>query len=69
MDETTAVHPRDDFKNEFLQAFVDGLRHRPETTNGTLTSDVLEHFHSRLPAYDHGRAHQARSLAELIKAP
>lgn len=44
VDETTAVRPRGDFKNEFLQAFVDGLRHRPETTNGTLTSDVLEHF-------------------------
>ncbi|SDM83948.1 hypothetical protein SAMN05421869_15915 [Nonomuraea jiangxiensis] len=24
--------------------FVDGLGHRPETTNGTVNSDVLEHF-------------------------
>ncbi|MFG2603217.1 HD domain-containing protein [Streptomyces sp. NPDC048514] len=44
VDEITAVHPRGDFKNEFLQAFVDGLEHRPETTNGTVNSDVLEHF-------------------------
>ncbi|MER6532908.1 HD domain-containing protein [Streptomyces sp900105755] len=44
VDEITAVHPRGDFKNEFLQAFVEGLKHRPETTNGTVNSDVLEHF-------------------------
>ncbi|MER6527172.1 HD domain-containing protein [Streptomyces sp. NPDC001508] len=44
VDEITAVHPRGDFKNEFLQAFVDGLKHRPETTNGTVNADVLEHF-------------------------
>jgi hypothetical protein len=42
--EILAVHPRGDFKNEFLQAYVDGLRNRPETTNGTVNSDVLEHF-------------------------
>jgi hypothetical protein len=42
--EILAVHPRGDFKNEFLQAFVDGLKHRHETTNGTVNSDVLEHF-------------------------
>lgn len=44
LEEITAVHPRGDFKNKFLQAFVDGLEHRPETTNGTVNSDVLEHF-------------------------
>ncbi|MDT0390891.1 HD domain-containing protein [Streptomyces dubilierae] len=44
VEEITAVHPRGDFKNEFLQAFVTGLGHRPETTNGTVNSDVLEHF-------------------------
>jgi hypothetical protein len=44
VDEITAVHPRGDFKHEFLQAFVDGLKHRPETTDGTVNSDVLEHF-------------------------
>ncbi|MFC4942894.1 HD domain-containing protein [Pseudonocardia sp. GCM10023141] len=44
VDEILAVHPRGDFKNEFLRAFVDGLEHRPDTTNGTVNSDVLEHF-------------------------
>ncbi|MEU1616530.1 HD domain-containing protein [Streptomyces sp. NPDC005722] len=44
VEEVTAVHPRGDFKNQFLQAFVDGLEHRPETTIGTVNSDVLEHF-------------------------
>jgi HD domain len=44
VDEVLAVHPRGDFKNEFLQAFVDGLAHRPNTTYGTMNADVLEHF-------------------------
>ncbi|MFF0221435.1 HD domain-containing protein [Streptomyces sp. NPDC004629] len=44
VDEITAVHPRGDFKHEFLQAFVDGLKYRPDTTNGTVNADVLEHF-------------------------
>ncbi len=39
-----AVHPRGDFKNEFLSAYFDGLKDRPNTTNGTVNSDVLEHF-------------------------
>lgn len=42
--EVVAVHPRGDFKNEFLRAYVDGQKDRPETTNGTVNSDVLEHF-------------------------
>jgi len=44
VDEILATHPRGDFKNEFLRATVDGLRNRPDTTNGTVNSDVLEHF-------------------------
>ncbi|MER6221123.1 HD domain-containing protein [Streptomyces sp900105755] len=44
VEEITAVHPRGDFKKDFLQAFVEGLKDRPETTNGTVNSDVLEHF-------------------------
>ncbi|MFJ4585290.1 hypothetical protein [Streptomyces echinatus] len=44
MDQVTDAHPRGDFKNEFLQTCVDGLRRRPETTNGTVNSDVLEHL-------------------------
>jgi hypothetical protein len=42
--EILAVHPRGDFKNEFLRTYVDGNKNRPETTNGTVNSDVLEHF-------------------------
>ena len=42
--EILAIHPRGDFKNEFLQAYFDGFKDRPETTNGTVNSDVLEHF-------------------------
>jgi hypothetical protein len=42
--EILAVHPRGDFKNEFLSTYVDGLKNRPETTNGTVNSDVLQHF-------------------------
>ncbi|MEU7843678.1 HD domain-containing protein [Micromonospora sp. NPDC049114] len=44
LDEILAVHPRGDFKNEFLQAQFDGLKNRPDTTNGTVNSDILEHF-------------------------
>jgi hypothetical protein len=42
--EILAVHPRGDFKNEFLRAQFDGQKNRPETTNGTVNSDLLEHF-------------------------
>ncbi|MFF2206236.1 HD domain-containing protein [Streptomyces sp. NPDC058145] len=44
LDEIVAAHPRGDFKEEFLQVFVDGLRDRPDTTYGTVNADVLEHF-------------------------
>jgi HD domain-containing protein len=44
VDEILAAHPRGDFKNEFLRAYVDGIKDRPDTTNGTVNSDVLEHF-------------------------
>ncbi|MFC5196777.1 HD domain-containing protein [Streptomyces kaempferi] len=44
VEEIVAAHPRGEFKTEFLQAFVDGLRNRPDTTYGTVNSDVLEHF-------------------------
>lgn len=39
-----AMHPRGDFKNAFLAAYFDGIKNRPETTNGTVNSDVIEHF-------------------------
>lgn len=47
-DEIIAAHPRGDFKREFLQIFVDGLKDRPDTTYGTVNADVLEHF---VPGY------------------
>jgi hypothetical protein len=43
-DEIVAAHPRVDFRKEFLQAFVGGLKARPDTTYGTVNADVLEHF-------------------------
>ena len=42
--EILAVHPRGDFKNAFLRACYDGMKDRPETTNGTVNADILEHF-------------------------
>ncbi|WP_457201401.1 HD domain-containing protein [Nocardioides sp. HB32] len=49
--EVVAAHPRGDFKNGFLQAFVEGLAHRPDTTYGTVNSDVLAHF---VPGFQRG---------------
>jgi hypothetical protein len=40
----TAAHPRPDFKNRILVAFNDGMKHRPDTTFGTMNADVLRHF-------------------------
>jgi HD domain-containing protein len=40
----TAAHPRPDFKNRILAAFNDGMKHRPQTTAGTMNADVLQHF-------------------------
>ncbi|BBZ73935.1 metal-dependent phosphohydrolase [Mycobacterium paraseoulense] len=40
----TAAHPRPDFKNRILAAFHDGMKHRPQTTAGTMNADVLAHF-------------------------
>jgi hypothetical protein len=37
-----AAHPRGgDFKNNIIQAFYDGMKHRPTSTFGTVNSDVL----------------------------
>ncbi len=44
VDAVTAAHPRPDFKNRILVAFNDGMKHRPETTFGTMNADVLRHF-------------------------
>ena len=40
----TAAHPRPQFKQRILAAFNDGMKHRPQTTFGTMNADVLERF-------------------------
>jgi HD domain len=40
----TAAHPRPQFKQGILAAFNDGVKHRPQTTFGTMNDDVLAHF-------------------------
>jgi HD superfamily phosphodiesterase len=40
----TAAHPRPHFKRQILQAFTNGMKHRPRSTFGTVNADVLEHF-------------------------
>ena len=37
-----AAHPRVDFKRGIVQAFADGFGYRPETTFGTMNTDILE---------------------------
>ena len=44
LEEVTAAHPRPDFKNRILRAFNDGMKHRPDSTFGTMNADVLQHF-------------------------
>ena len=44
IDAVTAAHPRPDFKNRILAAFYDGMKHRPNSTFGTMNDDVLAHF-------------------------
>jgi HD superfamily phosphodiesterase len=46
----TDAHPRPDFKNRILEAFTEGIEHRPSTTFGNVKSDVLEHF---VPGFHH----------------
>jgi HD superfamily phosphodiesterase len=43
-DAVTAAHPRPDFKNRILAAFNEGMKHRPQSTFGTVNDDVLAHF-------------------------
>lgn len=51
VDAVTTAHPRPDFKHRILTAFNDGMKHRPETTFGTMNADVLAHFD---PAFKRG---------------
>lgn len=39
-----ALHPRPDFKRRILDAFTEGIRHRPQTTFGNVKADVLAHY-------------------------
>jgi HD superfamily phosphodiesterase len=44
-----AAYPRADFKESIIQAFADGMVHRPETVFGTVNADVLA---EKLPGYE-----------------
>ncbi|MEU4539941.1 HD domain-containing protein [Streptosporangium sp. NPDC023825] len=39
-----ALHPRPDFKRRILEAFTEGIRHKPQTTFGNVKADVLAHY-------------------------
>jgi hypothetical protein len=43
-----AAYPRVNFKESIIQAFADGMAHRPETTFGTMNDDVLA---EKLPGF------------------
>jgi hypothetical protein len=43
-----AAYPRVDFKESIIQAFADGMAHRPETVFGTMNADVLA---DKFPCY------------------
>jgi HD superfamily phosphodiesterase len=44
-----ATYPRTDFKESMIQAFADGMAHRPDTAFGTVMADVLA---ETLPGYE-----------------
>jgi hypothetical protein len=44
------AYPRVDFKESIIQAFADGIRHKPETAFGNVKADVLA---EKLPGYVH----------------
>lgn len=64
-----AAHPRPDFKNQILDAFTEGIRHRPETTFGNVKADVLEHFIPGFVRGDFRRGHRELRLARVKPAP
>jgi hypothetical protein len=47
-DEVVSAHPRTGFKAGIVEAFYEGMRDKPETTFGTMNTDVLE---AKLPGY------------------
>ncbi|MEN3312590.1 MAG: hypothetical protein V7645_1919 [Actinomycetota bacterium] len=44
-----AAHPRVNFKESIIEAFADGMAHRPATVFGTMNADVLA---EKLPGYE-----------------
>ena len=59
------AHPRTaHFKEDIIQAFYDGIKHKPETTFGNVKADVLAdkdpHFHPRQFLQRHPRLRLAR---------
>jgi hypothetical protein len=46
-----ALHPRPGFKQRILEAFVDGIRPKPQTTFGNVKADVLAHY---VPGFERG---------------
>jgi hypothetical protein len=54
-----AAYPRVDFKRGIVRAFDDGFAYRPETTFGTMNTDILE---KTLPGY------RRPNLCDLIAA-
>ncbi len=57
----TDAHPRVDFAQGFLHAVVDGHRDRPDTANGTVNADILEHFDPEL--------HRTTTVDRILGAP
>jgi hypothetical protein len=47
-EEVLAVHPRTGFKTGIIEAFSAGMRDKPETTFGTMNTDILE---ATVPGY------------------
>jgi hypothetical protein len=48
-DAVLAAYPRVGFKESIIQAFADGMAHRPDTAFGTVNADVLA---EKLPRYE-----------------
>ncbi|MFD3475787.1 HD domain-containing protein [Streptomyces sp. NPDC058695] len=61
VDEIAAAHPRGNFKKEFVQTFIEGLKDRPDTTYGTINSDYLERF---VPGF-----HRTSVIERITDAP
>jgi hypothetical protein len=47
-EQVLAAHPRTDFKKGIVEAFSAGMRDKPETTFGTMNTDILE---ATVPGY------------------